>query len=233
MKIQISEIQAKNLFGLIKENKLTDKEFDDKSKWFKNNETCIRKQFPKIELGNPPFFASFEEPITDRFGRPAKKRTTVNNDGEMSIVVPRADRSIGEMITYYKWRCDGDEMNIERNTKKNEELWDRVFGKLPNSSSKKKKNIPQAKSISDVENGKGYIIEKMQGEQVRELQRMLMKLGYDLGTYEDDGIFGDMTKKAVEKFQKDVGIKPKNSVFGVFGPITLKKLKEKLKEEGF
>ena len=54
------------------------------------------------------------------------------------------------------------------------------------------------------------------GEAVRELQAKLMKLGYDLGVYGADGIFGKKTLAAVNAFQKDCGIK----VDGIAGPVT-------------
>lgn len=41
------------------------------------------------------------------------------------------------------------------------------------------------------------------GEDVRELQTKLIRLGYDLGKWGADGDFGDMTEMAVRTFQKD------------------------------
>lgn len=45
----------------------------------------------------------------------------------------------------------------------------------------------------------------MEGEDVKQLQESLIKLGYDLGKWGADGDFGDATEMAVEKFQKDHG----------------------------
>ena len=58
------------------------------------------------------------------------------------------------------------------------------------------------------------------GEPVRELQAKLMDLGYDLGVYGADGIFGKKTLAAVKAFQKDCGI----NVDGIAGPVTYGKL---------
>ena len=58
------------------------------------------------------------------------------------------------------------------------------------------------------------------GDAVRELQEKLMDLGYDLGVYGADGIFGNKTLAAVRAFQKDCGIK----VDGIAGPVTYGKL---------
>ncbi len=43
----------------------------------------------------------------------------------------------------------------------------------------------------------------MSGEDVRELQTDLIRLGYDLGRYGADGDFGDATEAAVKQFQRD------------------------------
>lgn len=57
----------------------------------------------------------------------------------------------------------------------------------------------------------------MEGEDVRQLQSMLIQLGYDCGRWGADGDFGDMTEIAVRCFQKDHdlacdGIAGKNTV---------------------
>ncbi len=44
------------------------------------------------------------------------------------------------------------------------------------------------------------------GEEVRELQENLIKLGYDLGKWGADGDFGNATYEAVKKLQKDHGL---------------------------
>ena len=54
------------------------------------------------------------------------------------------------------------------------------------------------------------------GEYVKELQRGLQKLGYDLGSYGVDGDFGRATEAAVKAFQTDQGLK----VDGICGPAT-------------
>jgi hypothetical protein len=54
------------------------------------------------------------------------------------------------------------------------------------------------------------------GQAVMELQTLLMKLGYDLGSYGVDGDFGKDTEAAVRRFQRDHGL----TVDGVVGPQT-------------
>ncbi len=58
-----------------------------------------------------------------------------------------------------------------------------------------------------------------QGEEVRKIQTALRDLGYFNSKI--DGIYGTITKKAVERFQKDNGLK----VDGIVGKNTLKALK--------
>lgn len=45
------------------------------------------------------------------------------------------------------------------------------------------------------------------GSAVREMQQMLIKLGFDCGSTKDDGIFGPNTKNGVKTFQSAVGLK--------------------------
>ena len=54
------------------------------------------------------------------------------------------------------------------------------------------------------------------GNTVRELQTMLLKLGYDLGSCGIDGDFGKATEAAVKSFQSDHRLE----VDGVVGPVT-------------
>lgn len=55
------------------------------------------------------------------------------------------------------------------------------------------------------------------GSAVKALQEKLIKLGYDLGQWGADGIFGQSTFNAVESFQHNCGI----GVDGIVGPTTL------------
>ena len=54
------------------------------------------------------------------------------------------------------------------------------------------------------------------GDDVKYCQQLLMKLGYDLSPYNDDGRFGTKTLNAVLAFQKVNGL----GVDGVVGPMT-------------
>lgn len=63
------------------------------------------------------------------------------------------------------------------------------------------------------------------GDDVEQLQKDLIKLGYDVGPDGADGDFGDNTKKAVMAFQRDNGLNP---VDGEVGDDTRRELKKVL-----
>lgn len=56
-----------------------------------------------------------------------------------------------------------------------------------------------------------------EGSDVKELQNLLLQLGYDLGKWGADGDFGDMTEMAVREFQKKKGLE----VDGIVGKNTV------------
>ena len=66
----------------------------------------------------------------------------------------------------------------------------------------------------------------MEGNDVKELQSLLIQAGYSCGSYGADGDFGDATENAVRALQKDSKI----TVDGEAGPQTLAAL-EKLLED--
>lgn len=65
------------------------------------------------------------------------------------------------------------------------------------------------------------------GEDVEELQKNLLKMGYNVGPDGADGDFGDNTRKAVMKFQREHGLMP---IDGEVGDDTRKLLNEILKK---
>ena len=79
--------------------------------------------------------------------------------------------------------------------------------------------LPEAGALGDrtLENG-------MSGEDVRELQTDLLRLGYDLGRWGADGDFGDATEEALRQFQRD----RKLQVNGTLDAATLSALKAAL-----
>ena len=67
-----------------------------------------------------------------------------------------------------------------------------------------------------------------EGDDVKELQRMLIQLDYDLGKWGADGDFGDATEMAVRKFQKEHDC----DVDGQVGPETLAALNAVFNAQG-
>ena len=63
-----------------------------------------------------------------------------------------------------------------------------------------------------------------EGEDVKELQTNLIRLGYDCGKWGTDGDYGDATEIAVRLFQKEHNL----SVDGIYGPKTHKAMSEAL-----
>jgi len=58
------------------------------------------------------------------------------------------------------------------------------------------------------------------GDDVAELQRHLLEIGYDIAR--SDGFFGPVTAKALQTFQRDMGLRSD----GVCGPVTLRSLRQ-------
>lgn len=65
-----------------------------------------------------------------------------------------------------------------------------------------------------------------EGEEVKQLQTNLVKLGYDIGSAGIDGDFGTKTDEAVRKFQKDKGL----TVDGIVGTATKAAIQKALDE---
>jgi hypothetical protein len=86
-----------------------------------------------------------------------------------------------------------------------------------NTIVKKTTPEPTPVTIDSILSGKQTIRKGQKGQVVGEIQNMLLYLGYDLGETGKAGIdrdFGDTTKKAVEKFQKDNKLKDTSGVVG-------------------
>lgn len=74
---------------------------------------------------------------------------------------------------------------------------------------------------------KNYLEKGDKGNDVKELQKMLIACGYSCGTAGADGDYGNDTVKAIKKFQKAY----KLTVDGIAGQATMSKLKEVYKKK--
>lgn len=86
-------------------------------------------------------------------------------------------------------------------------------GKLPyvtytgkNDESIKPAPAPKPTPAPDTTNTKRELHKGDKGEDVKQLQKDLIELGYNLGQWGADGDFGDMTDKAVRDFQQKSGL---------------------------
>lgn len=86
--------------------------------------------------------------------------------------------------------------------------------------SKAEKNVPPPETSSGYKLGERNLQKGDTGEDVREMQEMLMKLGFDLPRFGADGDFGSETESAVIAFQKTAGI----DANGVFNQATYRAL---------
>lgn len=90
--------------------------------------------------------------------------------------------------------------------------------------------LPEQEAPVEVkyELGDRTLKEGMKGEDVVELQKGLINLGYNLGSSGHDGDFGPKTEKAVKEFQKNNGLESD----GIFGKASYEKFMEVTKDTG-
>lgn len=186
--------------------------------WFYEN-PCIKKQFPNVKLDGA--VAQYEA---------SNRLWTMEQNGLLVITIKpenSGQNRDGDVQRYGKWWCDPTTKKFQ---------WEinpdgKPIVPTTKTNTTTQKPIPQAKTMDDVINKRGYIIKGMRGPVVKELQQMLMNLGYDLGPSKDDSIFGGKTFDAVVDFQKKSLIKPKNNQFGIFGSLTLSEMNKKLTQK--
>lgn len=101
-------------------------------------------------------------------------------------------------------------------------------GKLPYVTYQKPNTSTSNTTNTSTQNTTKRTLSKgMEGEDVKQLQKDLITLGYDLGKWGADGDFGEDTDKAVRAFQKD----KKLTVDGIVGNNTFNALEKALKEQ--
>lgn len=79
-----------------------------------------------------------------------------------------------------------------------------------------------ASRVNAIIDKRDYLMVGDSGEAVKNMQTMLIDLGYDCGKWGADGEFGTATEEALKKFQKAAKI----DVDGYFGPVSKKALEE-------
>ncbi len=83
-------------------------------------------------------------------------------------------------------------------------------GKLPYVSYEEEKEVPD---MPELEKGS-------QGGEVKAMQALLIGYGYDFAGYDADGIFGDVTERALKAYQRENGVTPD----GICGKLTWERL---------
>jgi hypothetical protein len=102
----------------------------------------------------------------------------------------------------------------------------------------KQENLPGKKiTIDDIRKGKSVLHYGDQGPSVKQIQKMLLKIGLDLGEKGADSFYGDDTKDAVEYFQMNLdsyGIEDAimlDEIDGIVGDETLKAIEKAIKNK--
>lgn len=89
-------------------------------------------------------------------------------------------------------------------------------------------SMAEAAPVVNLVLGNRLLKNGMEGADVKELQTMLIELGYSCGRYGADGEFGDATEQAVRDFQRDTGC----AVDGKVGVETVSALRRTTVENG-
>ena len=134
------------------------------------------------------------------------------------VKVLRSAKSIKEasdiVLTKYEKPANQSESVKKKRAEYGKKIFDRQMGITSDETKKTDSNEKQNTVIKHtLRNGDS-------GKEVKELQKLLIGHGYDLGKYGADGKFGDKTEEAVKKFQKANQL----VVDGVAGKKTLSKL---------
>ena len=102
----------------------------------------------------------------------------------------------------------------------------------------KQENLPGKKiTIDDIRKGKSVLHYGDQGPSVKQIQKMLLKIGLDLGEKGADSFYGNDTKDAVEYFQMNLdsyGIEDAimlDEIDGIVGDETLKAIERAIKNK--
>lgn len=88
----------------------------------------------------------------------------------------------------------------------------KIEKQYPKKNCKASSNFSDSPSLDKVKSGSEVIRIGHKGEEVEEIQQKLYDKGYDLGPCGVDGLFGNRTKKALEKYQEDNSMTISSSV---------------------
>jgi len=83
------------------------------------------------------------------------------------------------------------------------------------------------RDVANYSGNRDYLIKDDRGSEVKELQEKLINLGYDLGSYGADGVYGNATVVVLKAFQRDNNL----TVDGIYGQASQEKMKQVLQEK--
>ena len=122
----------------------------------------------------------------------------VNPETDYYVAVDKAEQLAAFQLKQYGWGTDRLKRHYDASRKHcprrilDEGLWTSFVEKTAYYM-----GIPEKRN---------YLRKGDSGDEVKQLQQNLIKLGYNCGAAGADGIFGNATEKAVKAFQKDNGL---------------------------
>ena len=173
-------------------------------------------------------WTSVSDTIGEAIGKSAERRNTLlsgalmNNYDKLIAKVNEAGVETSEFEKRLRSVLESDGYDVDKLLEKYGSFED-IFQSGAVGADKLKKALNGVgDAMYDISGIEGIFKFGSKGDEVTRLQDALMSLGYDLGKYGADGIYGSVTKAAVEAFQKANGLK----VDGIIGPETLAALEK-------
>ncbi|WP_211135153.1 peptidoglycan recognition protein family protein, partial [Clostridium paraputrificum] len=156
----------------------------------------------------------------------------VNPDSDYNTARKNAAELNKYLLEQYGWGMDRVKRHYDATYKtcprkmiQNPNLWKEFIQWINTGDTSIKVDHNKPIYVATIEQSKNFI-----GNRAKGIQAKLMSLGYDLGSWGANGIWGEFSYNALLKFQKDNGLNPD----GYCGPATTAKLNElyENKEEG-
>ena len=156
----------------------------------------------------------------------------VNPDSNYNTARKNAAELNKYLLKQYGWGMDRVKRHYDATYKtcprkmiQNPNLWKEFIQWINTGDTSIKVDHNKPIYVATIEQSKNFI-----GNRAKDIQAKLMSLGYDLGSWGANGIWGEYSYNALLKFQKDNGLNPDEYC----GPATTAKLNElyENKEEG-
>lgn len=168
-----------------------------------------------------------EDLLDNKYAIPIKNdldsRGVQLNQNQFDAIVSMAyNVGVGGVLgsTLYRNICNGvrDVSTITSNF----EAWSYADGQQLAGLLRRRRDEASMFFGGNMSSSKSYLYKGDTGSNVKDVQNMLLTIGYDLGNYGADGCFGGMTDTAIRQFQASQGLE----VDGKVGPNTYSVLKD-------